>query len=139
MRTKSIEWQPDKLHFRFGGHPEGTWVELEWRGPFLHYRSGTADVIRTEETHLQPCAATWERFWSDLSQTGVWSWAGDYSSPDDADGASWSLEIHYQDHRISCRGRNGYPETKGSDFPLGSAFDMLLQSLQALTGDLVPA
>jgi hypothetical protein len=134
MRKPSGEWYPDELHFRFGGHPDGTWVELEWQKPYLFYRRGPHASAGSTSTRLKPSSAAWTKFWLDLTPTGVWSWAGDYTKTECAEGTSWSLVMSYRSQSIQCRGQNGYPGGAGPNFPLGSAFDLFLQSLQALTG-----
>jgi hypothetical protein len=137
MGKKLDECHPRKLHFRFGGHPQGTWVELEWREPFLIYQRGSGHSGKTTSSRLQPSAAAWNQFWSSLSQIGVWSWDGDYTTADGVGGAAWSLEMSHLQRSVRCHGSNGYPGCQGLDFPLGSSFDLLLQSLQALTGERV--
>lgn len=134
MRKPSDQWHPEELRFHFGGHPEGSWVELEWQKPILLYRRNSAHTTKIVSTRLRPRAASWNKFWLDVAQIGVWAWSGDYSTPGIEGGTSWSLAMSHLDQSVRCHGKNGFPGGKGPDFPLGSSFDLFLQSLQGLTG-----
>jgi hypothetical protein len=64
-----------------------------------------------------PPTESWERFWAELDEIGVWSWRRWYSPIQWAtDGEGWSFLAAHDDRLVSSRGYRAFPPDGSTDF-----------------------
>ena len=127
---------PTRFIARIGGFL-GASYSVELRDGAVLYTSSERGLRNQQHATLTPTVAQWREFRQALDELKVWQWRTDYPRQGTVDGTQWMLDIAYDDHSLTARGDNNYPDATGK--PNGKpdsteAFNRYLAAIRKLIG-----